>query len=121
VTEGDALDFLRHSLGSVWALELLVLVGSDPARSWRIEELVHESRSSVAAMTGAALLLERAGLVVNSGAQEYRYQPSSPNLDAIAERVRKLYAAKPTTVIAAIFEPRNERLREFAQAFKFKE
>ena len=121
MTESEAMDFVRTSLGSVWALELLVLLGGERERSWRLEEIVRESRSSSAAVSHALLLLEAAGLIAKTNAREYRYQPSSPELDTIGELVRKIYSTKPTTVIAAMFESPNHKLREFAQAFKFKE
>lgn len=121
MTESEAMDFVRTSLGSVWALELLVLLGGERERSWRLEEIVRESRSSSAAVSHALLLLEAAGLIAKTNAREYRYQPSSPELDTIGELVRKIYSTKPTTVIAAMFKSPNHKLREFAQAFKFKE
>jgi hypothetical protein len=121
VKEADILDFVRSSIGSVWALEMLLLVGGRPERAWQADELVRELRSSPAAVAGAALLLERAGLVARDGEQGCRYQPASPELDHIGELVRKIYAAKPATVIGAIFESSDDKLRAFAQAFRFKE
>ncbi len=119
--EGDILDFVRNSIGSVWALELLLVVGGRPERAWQPEELVRELRSSPAAISGAMLLLERAGLLARVGNDGCRYQPASPELDHIGELVRKIYAAKPATVIEAIFEQPYEKIRTFAEAFKFKE
>lgn len=118
--EADILDFVRSSIGSVWALEMLLLVGGRPERAWRIDELVRELRSSPAAIVGAALLLERAGLLAREGECGCRYRPASPELDHVGELVRKIYAAKPATVIGAIFESSDDKLRAFAKAFKFK-
>ena len=119
--EAEILDFVRSSIGSVWALEMLLLVGGRPERVWRRDELVRELRSSPAAVAGAALVLERAGLVANDGEYGCRYRPASPELDHVGELVRKVYAAKPATVIGAIFESPDDKLRAFAAAFKFKE
>jgi hypothetical protein len=121
VKEADILNFVRTSIGSVWALEMLLLVGGRPERAWQADELVRELRSSPAAVAGAAVLLERAGLIAKVGEQGCRYQPASPELDHIGELVRKIYAAKPATVIGAIFELSDDKLRTFAEAFKFKE
>lgn len=121
MTEQDALDFVRVSLGSIWALELLALLGREPERSWPLDRIIHESRSSSRAVNQAIVLLERAGLVAMTAPHEYRYQPVNPDLDAIGELVQKIYATKPSTIIAAIFESPNEQLRTFADAFKFKE
>ena len=117
--ESDILDFVRSSIGSVWALELLRVVGGRPERAWQHDELVRELRSSPAAVAGAALLLERAGLLAREGEHVCRYRPASPELDHVGELVRKVYAAKPATVIGAIFEMPDDKLRSFAEAFKF--
>lgn len=119
VKEADILDFVRTSIGSVWALEMLLVVGGRPERVWQTDELVRELRSSPAAVAGAALLLERAGLLAREGECVCRYRPASPELDRIGELVRKVYAAKPATVIGAIFEMPDDKLRSFAAAFKF--
>lgn len=121
VKEADILDFVRTSIGSVWALEMLLVVGGRPERAWQTDELVRELRSSPAAVAGAAVLLERAGLIARDGEDVCRYRPVSPELDHIGELVRKVYAAKPATVIGAIFEMPDDKLRSFAEAFKFKE
>jgi hypothetical protein len=119
--EAEILDFVRSSIGSVWALEMLLVVGDRPERAWQLDELVLELRSSPAAVAGAARLLEGAGLVARVGENRCRYQPVSPELDHIGELVRKIYAAKPATVIGAIFESPDDKLRAFAKAFRFKE
>jgi hypothetical protein len=66
-------------------------------------------------------MLENAGLVVQSAPREYLYRPTTPALDAIGDLVQKIYSAKPSTVISAIFDLPNDQLTTFAQAFKFKE
>lgn len=120
VKEADILDFVRNSIGSVWALELLLVVGGRPERAWQTDELVRELRSSPAAVAGAALLLERAGLLDRDNEHGCcRYRPVSPELDHLGDLVRKIYAAKPATVIGAIFELPDDKLRSFAAAFKF--
>jgi hypothetical protein len=121
VKEAEILNFVRSSIGSIWALEMLLLVGGRPDRAWQLDELVRELRSSPAAVSGAALLLERAGLIAKVGEDGCRYQPVSPELDHIGELARKIYAAKPATVIGAIFESPDDKLRDFIGAFKFKE
>jgi len=121
VTEQEAMDFVRGSIASVWALELLVFLGNERKRSWPFDDIVRELRGSVAAVEGALQILVSAGLVADVGKREYRYQPASPALETIGEMVQKIYSTKPTTVIASIFESPNEKLREFARAFKFKE
>ncbi len=121
MTEQDALDFVRNCIGSIWALEVLVLLGAEPKRRWSLDQIVRESRSSRAAVKGGLALLAGAGLVAQIGDSEYRYNPQSPTLDTIGDLVQKLYSNKPTTVIAAIYQSPNEKLRTFAEAFELKE
>jgi len=121
LTETDALDFARASIGSVWALELLVLLGHANKQSWPVDDIVRELRGSGAAVEGALTVLTSAGLVAKTSDGQYRYQPASPALEAVGALVRQIYATKPTTLIAAIYEAPNEKLRTFARAFKFKE
>lgn len=121
MTENDALEFVRTSIGSVWALELLVLLRREPVRSWPLDLMIHESRSSVVAVSHAIQMLENAGLVVQTAPREYRYRPTTPTLDAIGDLVQKIYSNKPSAVISAIFDLPNDQLRTFAQAFKLKE
>ncbi|MDE2285595.1 MAG: hypothetical protein KGK33_13365 [Hyphomicrobiales bacterium] len=121
MTENDALDFVRTSIGSVWALELLVLLRREPVRSWPLDLMIYESRSSVVAVSHAIQVLENAGLVVKTAPREYLYQPTTPALDAIGDLVQKIYSTKPSTVISAIFDTPNDQLRTFARAFKFTE
>ena len=118
--ETDVLDFVCGSIGSVWALEVLALIGREPKRAWRFDELVRELRSSPAAIEGASQLLENAGLLRKVDDDACRYQPATPELDEIGELVQKIYAAKPATVISAIFQAPDDKLRAFAAAFKFK-
>lgn len=119
--EAEILNFVRTSIGSVWALEMLVVVGGRPERTWQLDELVRELRSSPAAVAGAARLLEGAGLVARVDRDGCRYRPASPELDRMGEFVRKLYTTKPATVIGAIFESSDDKLRAFAAAFRLKE
>jgi hypothetical protein len=121
VKDAEILDFVRTSIGSVWALEMLLIVGGRPERAWRLDELVRELRSSPAAIAGAACVLENAGLIARVGEDRCRYQPGSPELDHIGELVRKVYAARPASVVTAIFESPDDKLRAFARAFKFKD
>lgn len=118
--EAEILDFVRNSIGSVWALEVLALVRGEPKRTWGVDELVRELRSSPAAIAGASELLAGAGLLAKIDDHACRYEPATPELDHIGELVQKIYSAKPATVIGAIFEPPDDKLRAFAAAFRFK-
>ena len=121
MTEEDILAFVRASLSSVWTLEVLLLLKSRRERAWRAEDLVLELRSSSLAVEAALAVLHGAGLAARGPDGLYEFRPASPDLESKAEGVAQLYAAKPITVIRAIAEAPEEKLRIFARAFRLKE
>lgn len=121
MTEEEIFTFVKASVRSVWALELLLLFRRDPDRSWHADELVRELRGSLAIVTEEMGSLRAAGLVAETAEGRYRYQPASPRVDQLADGVQKLYAAKPMAIVKAIMAAPNEKLRIFSDAFKLKE
>jgi len=111
------LSFVHAAIGSVCALELLILLRREPGKRWPRDALVRELRSSAGAVAQALDQLNRSGLVVEV-AEGFQYQPSSPQLDAICRQLESQYAARPVTVVRAIFETPSEKLRIFADAFR---
>ena len=121
MTDDDVLAFVQNSVKSVWALELLLLLKRERQRSWAIDELVRELRSSEAAVSGALESLRTAGFVATEPVELYSYGPASADLDQMAEHIQAVYAAKPMAVAKAIMSAPNDKLRIFADAFKLKE
>jgi len=116
-SEAELLSFAGAAIGSVCALELLILLRREPGKQWGPEALVHELRSSPGAVAQALDHLRQSGLVVEA-AGGFQYQQSSPRLDDICRRLESQYAAKPVTVIRAIVEAPSEKLRLYADAFR---
>jgi DNA-binding HxlR family transcriptional regulator len=121
VTEDDVLAYIATAIGSVWALELLLLLKQDTGRDWEAGELIRELRSSPVVITEALNQLQNAGLVAQNEARKFRYHAASPRLDDLASAIAKLYAIKPMTVIRAIVDVRTDKLRAFSDAFKLKD
>jgi hypothetical protein len=121
VTEAEILDFVRKSIRSLSALEVLRCLRGDRDRSWRADALVRELRSSKVAIADALNCLRAAGLVEEAPNNSYRYHPASPELDEVAAIIVGTYAAMPSAVINALFAEPNEKLRLFSDAFKLKE
>ncbi len=116
----EILSFARVSLGSVWALEVLLLLRRTVARDWTTPSLVAELRSSPAAVDGALDRLRQAGLVVTDTGGVHRFQPIAPPLEALVADLAELYAGHPVTVINAIISPPDSSIRSFADAFRIK-
>jgi hypothetical protein len=120
VTDDDLIAFIGASIGSVWALELLLLLRREQDRSWDPDALIRELRSSPVVIAEALKGLQSAGLVMQDDAANYRYQAASPHLDELVSSLERAYAAKPMTVIKAVVAT-PEKLRAFSNAFKLKD
>jgi DNA-binding IclR family transcriptional regulator len=114
----DALSFARAAIGSVSALELLILLRRQRHNHYRVAELVRELRSSQLAVTQALDHLTKYGLVEGASDSGYAYQQGSARLDALCESLESVYARKPVTLVRAILEAPDEKLRLFADAFR---
>ena len=60
----DLIEFVETSFGSVWSLELLLMLYRDPSRIWTSDELVHELRSSEVVVAQSIERLVAAGLAL---------------------------------------------------------
>jgi len=102
VVEEEIIAFIRDGLGSVYALELLLLIRRHGSKTWRGSDLVRELRSSATAVTDALHRLIRAGLVAEEPAGRYGFAPLSPMHARLAEAVDELYSQAPISVMKAI-------------------
>lgn len=120
MAEEAVLDFVRGSVPSAWALELLLLMRRQRERAWRPEALVSELRGSLELVSQSLAALSEAGLVAADGRGQYAYQPRTPELAEMIDAVAELHAQKPLTVLSAIFSAPSGRIRTFADAFLFR-
>lgn len=116
----DILSFIRGSIRSVWALELLLLLRARPERSWSAEELTQELRASTPLVEQNVAVLSAAGLIRPDVDGRYAYAPASPTLGALCDQLEKLYRERPVRVVNAIVSSPNDKLQSFADAFRLK-
>lgn len=121
MTEEDVLAFVRSYIGSVYTLELLLLIRNDRGRRWHVAELVRDLRSSSTAVSDALKALHAAGLVSIDKSGLAYFDPKSAAHDAIARGIEQTYALKPLSLVKAITTPSTEKLQIFSDAFKLKE
>jgi hypothetical protein len=119
VTEEDVLSFISSSLSSIWALDVLLLVRSTPAREWSKDELVRELRGSASAIAVSLSALEAARLITRDR-DSIRYSVSNIDLDATVTAIAEIYAVKPAAVIRAIASGTDRNLKIFSDAFRFR-
>jgi hypothetical protein len=120
LNEDEIYLFIQQSIGSVWALELLLLLRRTAPRVWSKDELVREIRGSDSIVQDALTRFSTLGLVAaTDGRHEYR--PAGPELAGLVDEIARIYAAKPVSVIKAIMSAPNEKLRIFSDAFRLKD
>jgi hypothetical protein len=114
----DLFQFITSSFRSVWALELLLVLKSEP-RPWRHAELVKTMRASELVVSKALDSLLAAGLASLEG-DGARYMPVNDEVAGYVERVEKLYATRPDAVRRAIVSASTGGLTAFADAFRLR-
>jgi len=114
----EILRFIASSFRSVWALELLLVLKSDP-RNWSREELVSTMRASDLVVTKGLDALEAAGLV-NNNEDKAQYMPVSKDVATRVDEAEELYAKRPDAVRRAIISASAGDATAFADAFRLR-
>jgi hypothetical protein len=121
VTEDlDFLEFLRSTVRTVWALELLILLRRTAPRAWSPEALVREMRASTLVVDESLKRLETAGLL-RRDTDGFSFAPVSPALGALADKLELRYRESPVRLINAIAAPSTTKLQTLADAFRLKD
>lgn len=116
----DLIDMVEASFGSVWALELLLVLYGDRDRIWTSDELVRELRSSEVVVAQSIKNLIACGLVVPEKDGRVRYGPASKAQDQLVHELEEEYRKKPTVIRRLIIQNPAEKLKTFAEAFMIK-
>lgn len=119
MTEAEILTFVREAFRSVWVLELLLVLRRDPNKSWTIPELVTALQASERIITDGLAALNAGGLAAERGEGLYQFAPASPVVAQITDELVSLHARKPVAVVQAILSAPNDKIRIFADAFRF--
>jgi len=114
----EILRFIASSFRSVWALELLLLLKSEP-RPWSNDDLDATMRASQVVVAKALASLEAAGLVTVAE-ERAQYTPVSDEVAALVEQAEALYAKRPDAVRRAIISAASTDAAAFAEAFRLR-
>lgn len=117
VADVDLVAFIRRSIPSVWALDVLLLMRRPPTRSWSTAELVGELRASDAVVVGALGGLLRDGLVAMEADGRFRFAPAADLLEELTVALAEAYAERPVAVINTIVST-DTKLQALADAFR---
>lgn len=113
------LSFIRASVTSVWALDLLLFLRAHPAESWTVEQLVRELRGSGPMIADLLITLRRARLIETVG-ERHRFQPADDTLRAVVDELERVSSATPLAVRNAILAAPHDKVQVFADAFRIK-
>jgi len=117
-TDDELLSFIASSFRSVWTLELLLLLKSQP-QAWPRADLVTALRASELVVSRALDELVAAG-VVSMDKEVASYTPANVELAECIDRVEQLYRTKPNAVRRAIIAASSSSAAAFANAFKLR-
>ena len=115
----DLLSFIRASIRSTWALELLLLMRKQAPQTASPEELVLALRATPTLVGTCLDQLQAAGLLVREDNGAWRYAPAAPALDQLTAGLEAAYAERPVAIVNAIMATPTDRLKSFADAFRF--
>ena len=113
-------ELLQTTIGSVWGLELLLLLRRESTRRWAPEELVDELRSSQLVIQKALERLERGGLVDRDETGAVSFTAASTELAALVDEIDAEYRLRPDFVRRLIVAGPDDKLNSFADAFIFR-
>ena len=115
----DLLEFIRETIRSVWALEIVLVLQRDRERTWTAQQIVDELRASLPLVADNLAVFETAGIVLREG-EGFRYAPASRWLESLCSELVSAYRERPVTVINALVSSSGDNLRALANAFRLK-
>lgn len=113
---------LSRHIRSVEQLEVLLLLHSQPARSWGAREVYEVVRSSESSVTERLSAFTKLGFFAeeSSSPPTFRYAPQDQALRAVVDETATAYRTWRIRVIEAIFAPEVDPVQSFADAFKLR-
>ena len=118
----EIASFLADHIDSVVELEALLLLYSNPEKSWTASEIARELRIDPSwPRTELQRLCARNVLSCAPGNEPvYRYAPRDPAIDQAVGALAKAYEDRRVTIIGLIFSKPVDKLKTFADAFRIR-
>jgi hypothetical protein len=115
-------ELLARHIQSVEQLEILLLLQSQPQRTWTADEVYEVIRSSQSSIAARLQTFSAAGFLqeVKGPPPTYRFAPRHENLRSAVEQTASAYQTWRVRVIEAIFAPSMDPAQSFADAFKLR-
>jgi len=111
-------DFVIRHIKSLEQLELLLLLASDPSKSWTLQQLVKEISSTRESVAQRVNQLTEEGLLAKDG-EFFRFSPASPEKAAVVPELAVAYRKYRVRITELIYS-RARVLKVFSDAFKLR-
>ncbi len=120
VTE-EVRQFISRYIGSLDQLEVLLLVSALPDREWSVDAVYQIVKSNPATVSERLEEFVVAGLLTRSGDPPlYRYGPRTEELARQISSLGAIYKMSRHKIIEVIYSPRDDALKGFADAFRWR-
>ena len=113
---------LSRHIKSVEQLEVLLLLRSQPQRSWTAAAVYEVIRSSEPSIKARLLTFTANGFLTEEKGPPptFRFAPKDQTLAAAVDQTASAYQMSRVRVIEAIFAPEVDPVQSFADAFKLR-
>ena len=118
--EAQLESFIANSFRSVWALEVLRFLASDPEAYFTPAELIDRLRVSDAVIAQSVASLAAAGLILSDNAGRIGFHPGSDDRLAMVKGAIELYDKSPDKVRRMIVARSSPGITAFADAFRLR-
>jgi hypothetical protein len=108
--------FIFDHIDSVSFLETLLLLYTEPAREWTVENASREMRGNVNSTEKCFTLLKRLHLAKEVAPGTFVFGGDNPDLVETVAELSEAYKVQRHRILEAIFSPM-KRARDFAEAF----
>jgi DNA-binding IclR family transcriptional regulator len=117
----DVREFLLAHIDSIAQLEALLLLHGQTPSEWTLAEIAGRLYITEEQTAGLLARLTSDGLVVSAGGSgRFAYRPASADLARAVDRVAAAYRAHLVPVTNLVHSKPRTRIREFADAFRFR-
>lgn len=122
---GDDLDplvreLILRQIHSLDQLEVLLLLHSDPDRSWTAADVGAQLKTSEEAARLRLSDLHQRGFAATGDKDTFQYRPSTKATAAAVAALAAIYPERRHAVITLIFSRPPEALKSFSEAFRLK-
>lgn len=115
--------FIRDTIPSLDAAELLVMLTREPARAYDPGGAVEALKPTPLSEENARRYLahfEARGVAANAGEGRYRYAPADARIEELVKELVRAFNERPVTLVRVIYAAKDEKIRSFAEAFRIK-